>query len=348
MSPNPHLRRGRAVLLAAVIALQINGVAHALILGDSLGDSLSDSLGDSLGDPVSMPAPSLSAGNDPNSVLSAWSSVGSVSVAAGVRTLTFSGVLIDRRHVLTAAHVAGVAAHDITFNLNHGGNLTHRIPAATVTVHPDYSGFDPRRPHDDLAVIRLARDAPADIPIYSIYRGALARGELVTLVGYGGGGNGVNGATVPPDPAVKRVGYNRADVFVVDDEGSGRHEIYHFDFDGPDPTTNRMGGLTLGGNLEASVAGGDSGSPAFVHERGTWWLAGINTFAWSAPDGRSGVFGAGGGGVLLSAYGEWIDGVVNARDEPPPRDSYVLGLLGAAGIACTGLFVALRSRKKSA
>lgn len=321
------------MILAATMVLQVQGLAHALILSDA----------------EAVPASSLAAGNDTNSAFSPWSGVGSVSVMVGIRTRTFSGVLLDRRHVLTAAHVLGGAAPgDVTFNLNHGGNLTHRIPAATITVHPDYSGFDPRQPNDDLAVIRLARDVPEGIPIHPIYRGVLSRGELITLVGYGGGGDGVSGSIVPPDPAVKRIGYNRADAFVVDDEGSGRSEVYQFDFDGPDPASNRMGGLALGGNLEASVAPGDSGSPAFVHESGEWWLAGINTFEWKAPDGRSGVFGAGGGGMLLSGYAAWIDATVLVRDEPPLRRGYVLAGLFAAGIGGAGALILIRRRNGTA
>lgn len=321
------------MILAAAMVLQIQGLAHALILSDV----------------EVVEASSLAAGYDTHSVFSPWSGTGSVSVRVGMRPRTFSGVLIDRRHVLTAAHVLGGATPgDVVFNLNHGGNLTHRIPAATITVHPDYAGFDPRRPNDDLAVIRLVRDVPADIPIYPIYRGVLSRGELITLVGYGGGGDGVNGAIVPPDPAVRRIGYNRADALIADDEGSGRYEVYQFDFDGPDPASNRMGGLALGGNLEASVAAGDSGSPAFVHDRGGWWLAGINTFEWKASDGRSGVFGAGGGGMLLSAYAGWIDATVLARDETPLHRGYVLAGLCAAGFGGAGLLLARRKRNSPA
>lgn len=285
------------------------------------------------------------AGVDRNSLLSVWSGVGSVSVTVEGRTATYSGVLIGRRHVLTAAHVvSGVQPSGIEFILNHGGDQTYRLLAAAFVTHPGYSGFNPHRPNDDLAVIRLVSDVPVGVPLYPLHRAMLARGELLALVGYGGGGNGIDGETVSANPMVKRVGYNRADAFAPDDEGSGTIEVYQFDFDGPDPSTNRMGGLTIGANLEANVSGGDSGSAAFVYDGGQWRLAGINTFQWSAPDGRRGVFGGGGGGMLLSGYAGWIDAAVLARDEPPVRRQYVLAGLGVAGIAGMGLLLALRRR----
>lgn len=256
------------------------------------------------------------AGVDANAYGSDWSGVGSVIVAIPGRSGTYSGVVVGRRHVLTAAHVvSGAAAADIEFQLNHGGDMTHRFRATAIMVHPGYSGFNARRPNDDLAVIRLHQEVPPDVAVYSIHKQMLLRGELLTLVGYGSGGDGVSGETITGNPAVKRVGYNRADAFDLDDEGGGQFEVYQFDFDGPDPAANRIGGNTLGIALEATVGGGDSGSAAFIHDGRGWRLAGINTFQWGNPQGRMGVFGAGGGGMLLSGYHDWIEQALLMEDD---------------------------------
>lgn len=254
---------------------------------------------------------------DANGRGSPWSGVGSVIVRMPGRSGIYSGVMVGRSHVLTAAHVvSGASAADIEFQLNPGGDVMHRYRAKSVIVHPDYSGFNANRPNDDLAIIRLDQDVARDVVIHVIHKEMLARGELLTLVGYGGGGDGFSGETIAANPALKRVGYNRADAFDTDDEGGMRFEVYQFDFDGPDPEGNRIGGHSLGTLLEATVGGGDSGSAAFIHDGSGWRLAGINTFRWANPQGRMGVFGSGGGGILLSGYHEWIERVLLRGDEP--------------------------------
>ena len=55
-------------------------------------------------------------------------------------------------------------------------------------------------------------------------------------------------------------------------------EVYVFDFDGSDETTNILGGGTLGNDIETTLGFGDSGGPAFIFADGTYQLAGINTF----------------------------------------------------------------------
>src|SRR5690606_5483932 len=126
---------------------------------------------------------------------------------------TFTASALDARHVITAAHVvAGRDAPDVRFNLNYGSDLSHRIEAEAIVVHPDYGGFkpDPKSGvvYDDLAVVRLAAPMPFGVPFYAIRRSPVAPRTIVTLVGYGAGGDGVDGASVAPSPAVKRVGRN--------------------------------------------------------------------------------------------------------------------------------------------
>jgi hypothetical protein len=213
--------------------------------------------------------------------------------------------------------VAGRQPEEVSFNLNYGADLSHRIGAQTVFVHPAYAGFkpDPKSGvvHDDLAVIRLQDVVPFGVPLYAIPRRSAVRHIVITLVGYGAAGDGVQGVHTSGSPAVKRVGKNVIDAVLRGAAGSGAPEVYLFDFDGPDASSNRLGGGSLGNDIEAMVAGGDSGSPAFVPgPQGRWLLVGVNTFVAPASPARQ-RFGAIGGGMLLAAYADWIDSV---RDVP--------------------------------
>ena len=103
-----------------------------------------------------------------------------------------------------------------------------------------------------------------------------------------------------------------------------------FDYDGPNPTPNYLGGGTLGANREASLVQGDSGSSAFVYANGQWQLAGINTFQVMFAQGQtSGQYGTGGGGIVLASYSPWINSVVLA---PVPEPQTWLLLLAGLGV----------------
>ena len=261
---------------------------------------------------------------DPNTTTSSWAGVGSLSVGTG----TYTATLIAPNYILTAAHVvAGATLDSVTFNLNFGGDLTQRIGAAEIFIHPDYHGFNSPNLNDDLAIIRLASPVPTGVPIYGLHHDLLATGTTLTFVGYGASGMGNIGTTVPANPAVKRTGQNNADQFALDDEGSGKAEVYYFDFDGPKGTSNLVGGNTLGNTLETTVSGGDSGSPAFIRSSdGNWQLAGINTFTFTHMAGQTtSTFGTGGGGMLVSTYAPWIGNIVTPVPEPA---SYALMLTG--------------------
>jgi len=308
----------RSLMTSALLALSI-GQTHALMSG------------------VSPDSPA--ARIDENTTTSPWAGVGSVSVGTG----TYTATLIAPNYILTAAHVvAGAALDSVTFNLNFGGDLTQRISAAEVFIHPDYHGFNSPNLNDDIAIIRLANPVPAGVPIYGLQHDALTTGTTLTFVGYGASGNGAIGTTVAASPAVKRTGQNNADQFAFDDEGSGKAEIYYFDFDGlsiaGNPTSNLMGGSTLGNALETTVGGGDSGSPAFIRSSdGHWWLAGINTFTFTNMAGQSAsTFGTGGGGMLVSTYAQWIGSVVTPVPEPAPYALILTGLCLVSVVAFRG------------
>lgn len=289
---------------------------------------------------VAMPAHALVGGAvDANLVSSPWAGVGAVKVNGG----TYSGALIGNQYVLTAAHVVGGAAPgQVQFVLNVGGAPSQTLAAESIHVFPGYQGTTSGADgvwHDDLALVKLAAPVAAGVPVYDLYDGPLL-GKTVSLVGYGAGGDGVNGATIGSDDNLKRVGQNRIDLTLVDDDGGTQHEIFLFDFDGPDSTTNVFGAnnslnLTLGAAVEAQYAGGDSGSPMFVNDNGTWKLAGIAAFNASVTGlpGSNVKFGAVGGGGIVAPYATWIQETIATPVPEPETWLMLLAGLGLLGVA---------------
>jgi hypothetical protein len=252
-----------------------------------------------------------------------------------------SGTVISPYHILTAAHVVDTIGNDgvsdadlartaVVFN-NDGANIYFGI--AAVDVHPDYTGFNNPAVNDDLAIITLNNPVPAGVEVYPLWTSAVAPGTTLTMVGYGRSGDGVNGFTVGPDFFTKRVGYNDADAFELDDEPGATAEVFEFDFDDEeDPGANQVGGLSLGNTLEAQIGGGDSGGPSFIEQGGQFYVAGVNTFGFTTVDftPEQGYtinpfpeFNSGGGGMLVPAYADWITATV---PEPTTVALLVMGI----------------------
>jgi hypothetical protein len=298
----------------AVSKRRLVWVACVLVIVAAMGDAAAI-LGGTADD---MPPDSPENRVDPNTTSSPFAGVGSLTVfstGSEQATAHFTAAAIDPWHVLTAAHVvAGKAPGDVRFNLNYGGDLTMQIRAQAIVVHPDYAGFVPSPAsgvvHDDIAIVRLSSALPFGVPLYRIQPTLVPARTVLTLVGYGGGGDGRNGVITGATPTVKRVGRNSLDRAFPDNAGRGAMEIFLYDFDGPDASSNRMGGRTLGNHIEAAAAGGDSGSPALIPgPGGAWWIVGVNTFV--SPQGPARErFGAVGGGVLLYSYVGWIESVL--------------------------------------
>ena len=259
---------------------------------------------------------------DPNTADSPWAGVGSITINGS----TFSGVMLDSTHVLTAAHVvAGEVntAGNVSFSLN-AGVYSQTLIASSISVYTGYTGTTPGSDgvwHDDLAVVTL--NAPiTGVVGYDLYNGSLS-GRTITLVGYGGTGS-----------TVKTVGQNVVDRVLVDDDSAppknpnnNIYEVYVFDFDGPG-SPNSYGGGSLGAGIEAGYTGGDSGSPVFVSVGGKWQIAGIANF-----NGTSQTGGPIGGGTIVSSYIPWINEQMAAPVPEPGSWLMMLvgmGLVGAA------------------
>lgn len=226
-----------------------------------------------------------------------WACVGSLDVNGQL----FSATLVGPRHVLTAAHVVnGAQPGLVSFRMAHGGGFVAR--ASAITVHPSYKGNVPFNPpadpsvHNDIALLRLDKAAPAGVPPARIFGGTLL-GRNITLVSHGG------------STTLQSVGENRVDHVFTD--FLGQPATYLFDYDGPDLSTNRLGPAvpvngSLGARREATLVSGDSGSAAFVQFDGQWWLGGVNSFQLSIGGAGSGAFGSAAGGVVLSGLQEWL------------------------------------------
>ncbi|TAF08486.1 MAG: hypothetical protein EAZ77_06875 [Nostocales cyanobacterium] len=304
------------------------------------------------GDPNGNPPDSPINRVDPNTTTSPFAGVGSLFMNLGNgRGFLCSGAAISPRHILSAAHCLDAnddgtiyfSPNNVRFNLNYGSNFSHIITAAALNIHPDFTGFGNPTINDDLAIITLEADLPTGVPIYELYREPIFPGQTLTMVGYGTTGDGVNGF-IPRTASrnIKRVGDNNADLFELDDEGSGKDEMFLFDFDGPNASTNLFGGLTLGNHVEANIGGGDSGGPSFINKNGKFFLAGVNTFGFTFPDQTPGTFGTGGGGMIVSSYLPWIDSIV--RPTPVSEPSNILGtlMIGALG---TGYWLKRQQKK---
>jgi hypothetical protein len=241
---------------------------------------------------------------DPNLPTSPWAGV----VAVRVRGGTFSGALIHRRMVLTAAHVVAGAPPDVVEVQVNASAVPLRIAAAQVHVHPGWRGFTKPFAFDDLAIVELEDEVPRGAPIYPIFPYVPPQGVALLLVGYGASGHGSIGPAVGADPAVKRIGQNRIDRVIPRPDAPDAPSLFLYDFDGPDESTNVFDGPTLGNAVETSAAGGDSGAPAFVMPDGIPRIVGVLTFVTDIlrPGTPLSTFGASGGGVLAAAAQAWL------------------------------------------
>lgn len=254
---------------------------------------------------------------DPNSSDSPFAGVGSIALGGVLRG---TAVPISQEYLLTAAHlldldndgIADVTPGDLAFHLNAEGDSSHVLGIASFDLHPDFTGFGHPALNDDIAVLALASPLPAGVPWYQLYRQPLRQGDVVTLVGYGRSGWGDLGFRLPwEDLNTKRRGQNAVDLAFLDDEGLNYAEVFVFDFDGPDDSTNVLGGLTLGNAIETTLGFGDSGGPALIWVDDHYELAGINTYIarFTARPEQPPLFGSAGGGIMVFPLGAWIEEV---------------------------------------
>lgn len=187
-----------------------------------------------------------------------------------------SGTLIAPQYVLTAAHCAeGVADTAGQFTVGGRTYQTERV-----FVHPGYTGNVGNDSSNDLAIYKL-REAVVGIAPIAIFRGTPQVGQILTLVGFGGGGTGTTGTN--GDFGTKRVGTTPID------EVSRTLISWNFD-----------------NNSESNTAPGDSGGPAFLTVNGVLYVAGVTSGGDSATAG----IGDHSFDTRVDAYASWIDSIV--------------------------------------
>lgn len=231
-----------------------------------------------------------------------FSFVGSLAISGGGGNYKGSAVALSREWVLTAGHNADLnddglpdALWSGSFNLPGYG----AFGVAQVFTNPGFTGFANPSVNDDLALLRLAVPLPIGMGFPALGSGA-SIGDFITLVGFGRSGYGSYGYTTNASLTDRRYGSNVIDSFQLDDEGSGRAEVFRYDFDAPS-TIGLVGG-SLGNNIETIIGPGDSGGAALKQTASGLELVGINTFT----EGYGGRFGDTGGGVLVAPYTDWI------------------------------------------
>jgi secreted trypsin-like serine protease len=190
-----------------------------------------------------------------------------------------TATLIAPQWILTAGHCSqGIGPTDGTFVLN--GQTYH---STLVVVNSKYKvgklGTDSA---NDIALWKLDRVVP-DITPSPLLRKAPKVGQMLTLVGYGLGGD-ANGET--GQYGTKRQGQTSIDGVSA--------KLLHWNFDVP---------------TESDTAGGDSGGPAFVLVGGTYYLAGVT----SGGTSSTAALGDHAVDTRVDRYAKWIDKTISGN-----------------------------------
>lgn len=286
-----------------------------------------------------------------------------------------SGTLAsDRRSIITAAHCvsggAGTANPVRTTAYFFNGDPDQRVPfnpnataidVSDYFVNPNYTGevID----QNDIAVLRLANNAPAFAQAFDLYTPGDLTGTDFTVAGYGGrstvggalGNNAQTGWLREGDNTYDYAWGNAAfDGFFTERDASGenffgRAEIefsYVSDFD-----NGRAGNDTAGliaeavgagsifndtgrGDREANIAGGDSGGPGFVNGQ----LASVNSYGLSfgvdfgdINDDLDSSWGEFSGYVPTYIHADFINGSLFAGVPEPTTWALMILGFGAVG-----------------
>ncbi|MBP0019755.1 MAG: trypsin-like serine protease [Cyanobacteria bacterium SBLK] len=263
---------------------------------------------------------------------------------SGKHILTAAHCLRDRDAFNSFFFEPNETTVTVVFRLTLG---TVRREVKEIFLHPQWNGSE--NGDSDIAILELEEVAPATAERYSIYRRSDEVGKIFTRVGYGVGGTGQEGERRGDRAIQKRFGGNRYDTLREALErpeihtrlNVGKQLVYDFDSGlrshdalgreygihglgiiGYDTGTSRgFSGnwqLEIGRQYEAGSTSGDSGSPAFIEGK----IAGISSSGRRSTlprvdvtSNRDSSFGEIFFDTRVSAYADFIDGIVNQSNE---------------------------------
>ncbi|HUT91971.1 MAG TPA: proprotein convertase P-domain-containing protein [Thermoguttaceae bacterium] len=229
------------------------------------------------------------------------------------------------RHILTAAHVVDFGGGiptpfmEVKFDTPSGPTS---IIATDIIIHPGWNGDILNA--NDLAIIVLPEDAPAEAERYDLYRGGNELNQRVDMVGYGVAGQGAEQFY----DGQKRIEWNEYEAYGDDLNGlstfdfllgigsfdipAGKLLIYDFDsgLQGNDALGMVLGIGDLGlGQEEGTSSHGDSGGPTFINGMIAGVVSGGSEYLPADSDAISFnvSFGTVGFHTRVSAYADWID-----------------------------------------
>lgn len=201
----------------------------------------------------------------------------SVGIVGDATAGNSTGTLIAPTFVLTSAqNVTGLAATDARFTLG-----AETFSSVAITIHPNFDasqlGNDAA---NDIAIIELDREVTGITPS-QLYRNPPVVNDLLTIVGFGAGGDGTTGED--GTFGTKRSGTTPVDVVTP--------TLIQWNFDD---------------DTESNIAPGDTGGPNFVQIGSELFLAGISSFN-SVPSAAIGDVAS---ATRVDAYANWIDFIV--------------------------------------
>jgi MYXO-CTERM domain-containing protein len=197
------------------------------------------------------------------------------------------GTLVHASYLLTVAHCVEEMGTSRALIVN---GVSHDV--AEIILHPEWDGW-----RFDIAFVRFVEPVEGVTP-FPIYRDTDELGQVLTLVGRGLHGTGVEGERGATDDAILRRATN-----IVSDTNPQWIEVL-FEAPGEDGITD----------LEGVGAGGDSGGPAFIETEHGLFIAGLNSWAEGGPGVRIGQYGSWDYSTRVSQFVHWIDSVLPSSE----------------------------------